>query len=284
MRARAPASSANLGPGFDTLALALALHVEVTVEAAGALTVVTHGEGAGLPADETHLAARVVREVTGHDRHAITVRSGIPVGRGLGSSASLALAAAAAAGAADPLAVAARVDGHPENAGASFAGGLVTATTVEGAPVVSRLPLDDALAFVVLVPDRTLPTAEARAALPAHVPHRDAAFNLGRAGLLMAGMADHTRLAPEAMEDRLHQPYRAALFPESAALLAGLAGAGALSACWSGAGPSLLAVCTHDTAGAVRDAGESLLREHGVPGRALRLEADLEGLVVEQVE
>jgi len=281
MRAIAPASSANLGPGFDTLALALALHVEVTVEDADAFTIVTEGEGSDLPADAGHLAARVVREVTGHDRYAITVRSDVPVARGLGSSASLALAAAAAAGAADPLAVAARVDGHPENAGASFAGGFVTATTVEGVPIVNPLPLDDALSFVVLVPDRALPTAEARAALPTEVAHRDAAFNLGRTGLVIAAMGDHRVWMREAMQDRLHQPYRAALFPESTALLAGLVDAGALSACWSGAGPSLLAVCTHDTAAAVAAAGDDLLRSHGVAGRALRLEADRNGLVVE---
>ena len=281
MRAIAPASSANLGPGFDTLALALALHVEVTVEDADAFTLVTEGEGADLPADATHLAARVVQQVTGHDRYAITVRSAIPVARGLGSSASLALAAAAAAGAPDPLAVAARVDGHPENAGASFAGGLVTATTVDGAPIVNQLALDGALSFVVLVPDRPLPTAEARAALPAEVAHRDAAFNLGRAGLVVAAMGDHRVWMREAMQDRLHQPYRAALFPESTALLAGLVDAGALSACWSGAGPSLLAVCTHDTAAAVTAAGDDLLHALGVPGRALHLEADRNGLVVE---
>lgn len=284
MRAIAPASSANLGPGFDTLAVALALHVEVTVEDADALSITTEGEGAELPADEAHLAARVVREVTGHDRFAITVRSDVPVARGLGSSASLALAAAAAAGAPDPLTVAARVDGHPENAGASFAGGFVTATTVGAVPIVNRLALDDALSFVVLVPDRPLATAEARAALPGEVAHRDAAFNLGRAGLVVAAMGDHRAWMREAMQDRLHQPYRAALFPESTALLAGLVEAGALSACWSGAGPSLLGVCTHDTAPAVRDAGETLLLALGVPGRALHLEADRTGLVVERVE
>jgi homoserine kinase len=286
MRARAPASAANLGPGFDTLAVALALHVEVTVVDADALHVVTEGEGADLPVDESHLAVRVVREVTGHTRHAITVRSAIPVARGLGSSAALALAAAAAAGAADPLAVAAAVDGHPENAGASFVGGFVTATSVEGgAPMVSPLALDGALSFVVLVPDRALPTAEARAVLPRDVPHADAAFNLGRAGLLIAGMADHRKLVREAMEDRLHQPYRTALFPESAALLGGLVDAGALAACWSGAGPSLLAACAGDAgaAAAVREAGEALLARHGVAGRALLLEADRDGLVVEHV-
>jgi homoserine kinase len=281
VRARVPASSANLGPGFDTLALALSLYVEVDVVDADDLTVMSHGEGAGLAADASHLAARVVRAVAGHDRFAISVRSDVPVGRGLGSSAALAAAAAAAAGALDPLAVAAVADGHPENAAASVAGGLVTATTVEGRPLTNRLPLDPALAFVVLVPDRPLPTEQARAVLPDRVPHRDAAFNLGRMGLLLAGLADHRLLVPEATEDRLHQHQRAALFPQSGVLLAGLVEAGALASCWSGAGPSVLAFCTSDRAGALRDAGERLLAETAVAGRALRLAADLRGLAVE---
>lgn len=280
MRARAPASSANLGPGFDTLALALALHVEVEVAPADRLTVRTRGEGAQLPADEDHLAAVVVRSVLGHDRFEVAVDSAIPVGRGLGSSAALAAAAAAAAGAPDPLAVAAATDGHADNAAASVHGGLVAATLVDGRPVPRRLPLDASLAFVVLVPDRTLPTAEARAALPPTVAHRDAAFNLGRMALLVAGLADARLLVPEAGEDRLHQPHRAALFPEATSLLAGLVDAGASMSCWSGAGPTLLAVCETGVADEVRTAGEALLADAGVAGRALRLDADLHGLVV----
>jgi homoserine kinase len=276
-----PASSANLGPGFDTLALALALHVEVSVSPADSLTIVATGEGADLPTGPDHLAAQVVRAVAGHDRFAIEVHSSIPVGRGLGSSAALAVAAAAAVGADDVLAVAAAVDGHPENAAASMMGGLVTATTVEGAPVSNRLALDPELAFVVLVPDRLLPTKEARAALPTSIPHGDAGFNLGRTGLLLAGLADHRLLVAEATEDRLHQPYRTPLFPESVALLAGLRAAGALAVCWSGAGPSLLAICTADSADGVQRAGERLLADAGVAGRSLRLAPDLHGLVVE---
>jgi homoserine kinase len=281
MRARAPASSANLGPGFDTLALALGLHVEVEIEPADRLTMHTEGEGSELPTDGDHLAARVARDVIGHDRVSITVRSSIPVGRGLGSSAALAVAAAAAAGAPDPLAVAAAVDGHPENAAASVLGGLVTATTIEGRPIAARLPLDPELRFVVLVPSRSLATARARQALPAQVPHVDAAFNLGRMGILLAGLADRRLLVHEATEDRLHQTARAPLFPESSHLMAGLVDAGALAACWSGAGPSLLAMCTAATAKGVRAAGENLLREAGVAGAALVLETDSEGLVTE---
>src|SRR5271167_4456006 len=156
MRARAPASSANLGPGFDSLAVALDCYVSVEVEPADSLHVLTEGEGAGLFDDASHLAARVVCEVLGHDRFAVTVRSQIPVARGLGSSAALAAAAAAAAGADDPFGVAAAYDGHAENAAASAFGGLVAATMVEGRPVHAALPLSGELAFVVVIPERNL--------------------------------------------------------------------------------------------------------------------------------
>jgi homoserine kinase len=280
MRAKAPASSANLGPGFDTLALALALYVEVEVTEADQLTITAEGEGADLPRDASHLAAKVATMVAGHDRLAIHVDSEIPVGRGLGSSAALAAAAAAAAGAPDPLAVAAHVDGHPENAAASVAGGLITATTVDGHAIVTPLVLDPDLAFVVLIPHRTLPTKEARAALPAEVPHGDAAFNLGRMGLLLSGLADATRMRPEATEDRLHQQQRGPLFPEAESLMAGLVEAGALASCWSGAGPTLLGICRRAGAAEVRTKGDELLARHGVVGRALVLDADRRGLVL----
>ena len=280
MRARAPASSANLGPGFDTLAVALALHVEVEVEGSDRLTVRSEGEGAELPADASHLAARVAVAAAGHDRLSITVRSAIPVGRGLGSSAALAAAAAAAAGAPDPLAIAIAVDGHPDNAAAAVLGGLVTATTVDGAAVTRRLALDPGLAFVVLVPELRLPTTEARQALPTTVPHADAAFNLGRMGLLVAGMADRRLLVRQATDDRLHQAQRAPLFPEAPALLEGLVEEGALASCWSGAGPSLLALCDAAAAGEVQAAGDALMAGAGVAGRTLLLAPDLDGLVV----
>ena len=279
MRARVPASSANLGPGFDALAVALGLYVEVTVEPADRLSVTASGEGSDLPTDASHLAARVASEVAGHDRLAITVHSQIPVGRGLGSSAALAVAAAAAAGAKDPLLIGANFDGHPENAAASALGGLVAGAIVHGQPVARRLPLDPHLAFVVLVPNHQLSTKEARAALPASVSHRDAIFNLGRMGLLIAGLADHRHLSSAATEDRLHQRYRAPLFPQGERLLCGLVEAGALASCWSGAGPSILAICTTATAGAVAAAGAELLAEVGVAGSTLQLAPDYEGVV-----
>lgn len=279
MRARAPASAANLGPGFDVLAVALALYVEVEVTPAERLTVRAEGEGSDLTADETHLAARVAIEVTGHDRLAIAIRSDIPVARGLGSSAAVAVAAAAAAGAADPLAVAARIDGHPENAAASVVGGLVAAATVKGAVRAVRMPLDPDLVFVAVVPDRNLSTARARQALPAQVNRADAVFNLGRTGLLLAGLADRSLLRRESTDDRLHQDFRSPLFPEAPQILTRLVDAGALASCWSGAGPTLVGITAAGDSDAVRAGAEAALVETGVAGTVLVLRPDHDGLV-----
>ena len=281
MRARAPASTANLGPGFDVLALALDVYVEVEIEPASRLTVRAEGEGADLADDAaTHLAARVAIDVAGHDRMAIAVRSDIPVARGLGSSAALAVAAAAAAGSKDPLGVAARADGHPENAAASAVGGLVAATTVRGAVRVVRLPLDPGLVLVAIVPDRALPTTRARQALPHRISRTDATFNLGRMALLLAGLADRSLLSREATEDRLHQDYRNPLFPEAPQLLGQLVRGGALAACWSGAGPTLVGFCDRGKAELVRSEAQAAMAEAGVTGRAVVLVPDLRGLVL----
>jgi homoserine kinase len=270
-----------MGPGFDVLALALDLYVEVDVVPAPRLTVRATGEGSELAADATHLAASVAIDVAGHDRLAITVQSDIPVARGLGSSAALAVAAAAAAGARDPLAVAARVDGHPENAAASVVGGLVAATTVKGAVRAVRMPLDVGLVFVALVPDRSLATSKARQALPQQVARADATFNLGRLTLLLAGLADRSLLIREATEDRLHQDYRSPMFPEAPQLLARLVDAGALASCWSGAGPTLLGICDGADGERIRTQAQALMAEMGVPGRVMMLRPDLEGLVID---
>ncbi len=171
------------------------------------------------------------------------MRSQVPIARGLGSSAALAVAAAAAAGAKDPLAVAARTDGHADNAAASAIGGLVAAARVRGGVQAVRLPLDISLAFVAIVPDMTLSTARARQVLPTEVSRDSATFNLSRLALLMAGLADSRLLIPEATEDRLHQDYRSPLFPAAPKLLSAMATSGALAVCWSGSGPTLLGIC-----------------------------------------
>ncbi len=279
MRARAPASSANLGPGFDALALAVDRFVEVEVERASRLIVRSEGEGAGLNDDAGHLAARVAIDVVGHDRLAVTVRSQIPVSRGLGSSAALAAAAAAAAGSREPLAVAAHTDGHSENAAASVLGGLVVATTVRGKVMPVEMPFDPHLVIVAIVPDRPLSTTKARQLLPAQVGLSDAAFNLGRMGLLLAGLADHRKLVREAGEDRLHQDYRSPLFPEAPMLLSALVAGGALMACWSGAGPTLLGFCADATGPGLELIARGAMADAGVPGRVMLLHAERVGLV-----
>ncbi len=279
MLARAPASSANLGPGFDTLAVALDCYVSVAVEPAATLTVHSEGEGAGLFDDASHLAARVVTDVLGHDHVAIHVRSQIPLARGLGSSAALVAAAAAAAGAEDPFALAAAYDGHPENAAASVYGGLLAATTVDGDLVHARLPLGDDLAFVIIVPERDLATPEARGVLPETLSRSDVVFNLGRMGLLVAGLADPTQLRSSATEDRVHQPARTALFPEAERLLQTLVEAGALAASWSGAGPTLIGFVTTETQAGVMAKVEAALPASGVSARVRALRPDRRGIV-----
>jgi homoserine kinase len=279
VRARAPASSANLGPGFDTLAVALECYVSVEVDEAPSLRVHSEGEGAGLFDDASHLAARVVTEVLGHDHFAVTVRSQIPVARGMGSSAALATAAAAAAGAEDPFAVATAYDGHPENAAASAFGGFVAAAMVDGAPAHVGLALSEDLTFVVVIPERNLATPEARGVLPETLTREDVVFNLGRMGLLVAGLADPGLLRPEATDDRIHQPARTALFPEAPKILGALVESGALAACWSGAGPSLVGITPAADAASVQAGAEAALVAAGVPGRTLVLRPDRRGIV-----
>lgn len=269
-RFRAPGSSANLGPGFDCLALALDTWCEVSVEPAAQLTITNSGPGApaGPPPATDHLAAQVVRRVLGHDRVHIEIASDIPPARGLGSSAALAVAAAAAAGAEDPFAVAVEFEGHPENAAASTFGGLVAATVTPAGPAWRPLPYDPDLRCVLIVPRRPLSTAHARAALETTVARDAAVANLGRLSLLIAGFADLDRWHPAAMDDFLHQSARTELFPQAPALLAALVNAGALGAAWSGAGPTLIGVCragdAREVAEATRVAVERLLSDSDV--------------------
>ncbi|HVA53246.1 MAG TPA: homoserine kinase [Acidimicrobiales bacterium] len=280
MFARAPASSANLGPGFDTLAIALTLYVEVSLEPADSLSIVSDGCGAGRFDDERHLGVQVARGVLGHTNFAMSVTSTIPLSRGLGSSAALAVAAAAAAGAADPLTVGTRVDGHAENAAASVLGGLVVASVTAGHDVTARqLPLDDSWRFVVVVPDLELDTAEARRVLPANVPFHDAVQNLNALGLLIAGLANHREFVSAAMDDSLHQTYRTELLPFAAPLLSLLRESGAAGSCWSGSGSSMLGLVTSETAQNVARAATSFLQDQSIRGDVLVLDVDRAGLV-----
>jgi homoserine kinase len=280
MIARAPASSANLGPGFDTLAVALGLYVEVSIDLADEFGIETEGCGAGRFDDEGHLAARVAAEVLGHHRFHVRVNSSIPLARGLGSSAAIAVAAAAAAGAADPLRIGADVDGHAENAAASVLGGLVTASLSDAHGVVARrLELDDAWRFVVVVPDEELLTADARHALPEAVTFGDVVKNLNAMGLLIAGLARHGDFVEWSMDDTLHQPYRSGLLSFADELLARLRGSGAAASCWSGAGPSMLGLVTSETANDVAVGAKEFLHTRSIPGEVHLLDADRAGLV-----
>ncbi|MHB8380569.1 MAG: homoserine kinase [Acidimicrobiales bacterium] len=280
MFARVPASSANLGPGFDTLAVALTLYVEVSLELADGLSIVSDGCGAGRFDDERHLGVRIASSILGHTNFTMRVTSTVPLSRGLGSSAALAVAAAAAAGAADPLAVGVRVDGHPENAAASVLGGLVVASVSSGDVVTARrLPLDDSWRFVAVVPDIELDTADARRLLPTDVPFDDAVRNLNALGLLIAGLANHHEFVGAAMDDFLHQPYRTELLPFAAPVLSLMRESGAAGSCWSGSGSTMLGLATNDTAPSVAKAATDFLHDRSIRGDVYVLDADRTGLV-----
>jgi homoserine kinase len=280
MLARVPASSANLGPGFDCLAVALTMYLEVSLELADEFSISSEGCGAGLFDDENNLGARIAADVLGHSNFSMHVKSEIPLTRGLGSSAALAVAAAVAAGANDPLTISSRVEGHAENAAASLLGGLVVATADVADDVVARsLALDAEWRFVAVIPDEELSTLDARAVLPKRVPFADAVRNLSAMGLLLAGLADHDAFVDGAMDDYLHQPYRMGLLSFAQPLLDTLRVSGAAGSCWSGAGSTMLGLCVADKAEGVADAARSFLHDQGVAGVVHVLEADRIGLV-----
>jgi len=255
VRVRVPASTANLGPGFDALGLALALYdeVEVTPVASG-LRVEVHGEGAGqVPTNEDHLVVRALRTACARlgcrpEGLVLRCHNRIPHCRGLGSSAAAAVAGVLAGyalagmepdGAA--LDLAAGFDGHADNAGASLLGGLVISWKQEGAFRAVRLEPHPELAPVLLVSEETSATKVTRGLLPAEVPHAAAAFTAGRAALLVHALTVAPHLLLAATEDRLHQPYRREAYPATARLVAALRAAG-VPATVSGAGPTVLAL------------------------------------------
>jgi homoserine kinase len=288
---RVPATSANLGPGFDALGLALALHNEVIAEEGQGVTVRIEGEGAErLPRDADNVVARGVRlvyEAAGRpfEGCALECVNRIPAARGLGSSAAAWVGGLVAGNAllGAPLSrdallgLAARAEGHPDNVAAAIFGGLtVSCATPEDVTAVA-LPVPDSLAWVVLIPEVTSATAEARALLPRSVPREDAVFNVQRVALLLASLqAARPAALRTALEDRLHQPYRLKLFPWMPEVAAAARAAGALGCVLSGAGPSLLAVVAGD-GGAVARAMEAALRKAGVQGTARVFDVDAAG-------
>ncbi len=279
MKARVPASSANLGPGFDVLAVALSLYVTVDIEPAAEFSMHSMGCGAGTFDGENHLAVRIARDILGHSRFSLTIDSHIPVARGLGSSAAVAIAAAAAAASASPVDAGIEIDGHGENAVASAFGGLVAAR-VSPDLTWRHLPLDDRWRFVVAIPDQELSTDDARTALPATVPFADAVANIGGVALLIAGLARCESYVPRAMHDTMHQPYRSHLLPAASQLMATMVDAGAHDACWSGAGSTMLALTTEEGSVTVAAAVQARMAELSVPGTVHILNADRDGIVM----
>ncbi|GAA2244052.1 homoserine kinase [Rarobacter faecitabidus] len=261
-----PATSANLGPGFDALGLAVNLRDTIRVRALAtpSVQVDVEGEGAdGVPTDERHLVARAIRvglEYVGAPNVGLhlTCRNVIPHARGLGSSAAACVGGLLAArglisdsGALDDdaiLALATQMEGHPDNAAPAILGGATVAwmgQDPDGSPVAraTRFTLADDIDPIVLIPDTTLATKAARAALPAEVPHRDASFNAGRSALLVAALSQHPEFLLDATADRLHQGFRGAQMPSSTLLVERLRSAG-LAAVISGAGPTVLVLGT----------------------------------------
>ncbi|PWB77696.1 MAG: homoserine kinase [Candidatus Methylomirabilota bacterium] len=296
VRVRVPASTANLGPGFDTLGMALSLYNEVELSDEGE-GLQLHVEGEGKVdlerAGERNLAVQAARETLrdlGFEPAGLRVRqiNRIPLGRGLGSSAAACLAGvAAAAGLAgvqlstdELLARALPFEGHPDNVTPALMGGLTTSALVAGRVVAANIPVPVYLTAVVVIPDLILPTKRARAVLPTQVPFADAVFNLTRLALLLTGFAaDRPDLLAPGTEDRLHQPYRAALIPGMEAILEEGRQAGALATCLSGAGSSLLALVNADGGKIGHRMSERWRREFGIESRAHLLEIDRQGLV-----
>ncbi|MFC3983726.1 homoserine kinase [Streptosporangium jomthongense] len=269
---RVPATSANLGPGFDTLGLALGLYDEVEASLftpdgshTGTVEIAVSGEGAGeLDQGEGHLIVRTMR--TTFERMGLPQPHGIrlnclnriPHARGLGSSsaaicagvlAARALAGTSSLGDDDVFALATEIEGHPDNVAPCLAGGLTVAwTDRSNTPHMLKLVPHADIRPVAIVPRQRLSTEVARGLLPENVPHADASANAGRAALLVAALTvrPERELLLAATEDRLHQDYRAPAMPRTADLVQRLRGIG-VPAVVSGAGPTILAFSTVDT-------------------------------------
>jgi homoserine kinase len=292
---RVPATSANLGPGYDAVGLALSLSMRVGLDRATHPSVEVRGTGADLiPRGLGHpayRAARFVAELVGEsDAHFRLVQeNAIPPTRGLGGSAAALVGGAVAANdllggqiaAPDLLNIVCELDGHPDNAAPALLGGLVIGTlTPEGVSAVRLEPRD--LKVVVAVPDFAVSTTAARRALPEQIPHRDAVFNVGRSGLLLGALATgEYELLRVAMQDRLHQPYRSHLVPGLEDVIDAAIANGAYGACLSGSGPTVLAFAPEVSSLKVASAMRLAFEGRGVEARAWSLDVDLAGAQVE---
>ncbi len=302
LRVRVPATSANLGPGFDTLGIALSHADELIVATRDepGITVRVSGVGEGVvPEDETNLVARTVAyvyselgrdDLPGLEIHAY---NRIPHGRGMGSSGSAIVAGimiAAGLLARAPrnpveldaealLRFATALEGHPDNVAPALFGGLTIAWTGDRGPRFKRLMVHRGISPLVLVPEVTMSTELARSLQPKQVPHEDAVFNVSRSTLLIAALTQSPELLLEATEDRLHQSYRGEAMPATRDLIRALRSAG-YPAVVSGAGPSVLVLAADP---AERIAAAELAATRPEPWQPLFLAVDNRGATVEEI-
>ncbi len=252
---RVPATTANIGPGFDSMGCALALYNTITCEMLPEYKLIVTGCPQQYRNDE-NLAVQGYRAVLGRlglppEGLALDIRADIPVCRGLGSSAALIAGGAAAANLlhgsplspAELLEVTNAIEGHPDNLAPTIYGGLTASLVEDGIPRTVQLPLSPRLRWVAAIPDFELSTRMARNVLPAAVSFGDAVYNASHAAVLVGALADGDReLIAMALRDRLHQPYREKLIPEYNKVKAAAERCGAIAFCISGAGPTLLAL------------------------------------------
>ena len=296
VRVRVPATSANLGPGFDCLGLALDLwnEAEFTLEGEG-LRLRCDGEGRDIPTDERNLIVQGMRffcDTRGLPfPHGVKIdcHNHIPVSSGLGSSAAAVIMGLLGAAAlldvpletGDALALGARMEGHADNASAALLGGLVmVAAGKGGAWLARRIQIPERQVAVVL-PEVTLPTHAARAALPTEIAMQDVTYNLGRAILVVEALrTGDLDLLSQAMDDRLHLPYRLPLIPGAECALDAARQAGASAVTLSGAGPSLIAFTAGDPSRAAEAMSEAF-KQAGVPSRTFLLKTSPAGASIE---
>ena len=298
VKVRVPASTANLGAGFDALGLALGLYNDIEVERiASGFIMEVEGEGAERlrALSSQNLVARAVRGTLGTlgmqvDGLRVRMVNRIPLSRGLGSSSAAAIGGVvAAAGLAGVslapealLDLALPLEGHPDNIAPALLGGLTVATVVEDKVRCVRVSLPDEIRAVAIVPEFRLSTAKARQALPATVPRGDAVFNVGRVALFLGALqANRLDLLRDATKDRLHQPYRALLVPGMFEVLAEGERAGALACFLSGAGPTLMALVAGDGHEVGRRMVECWKERGQIAAQALDLEIDRAGVQIE---
>jgi homoserine kinase len=260
---RVPASSANLGPGYDVLAAALELSMEVEVEETGEFEVIAEDD---LPTDRSNLCVRAFEKLHPADGLRFEIQSEIPLARGLGSSAAAIVAGLVAADHLFELGLerddlyrhAVELEGHPDNVAAALYGGCVLCPSAEGEgqlPPPVRLEPPQGVEAVLVIPDDTVPTAEARAAVPGQIPVADAVANVAAATQLVLGLerSDLTLIA-RGLAARLHPPARRPLYERSMELLGRATELGAIGATISGAGPSLMLWCFWQDTGKVVEA------------------------------